>query len=321
MSPTDQPIPGPSDEPPPGPTDPDDEPNDELDEPDDDELSDEPATPDDDEDPDEPDADPDEARAEPPTLPSGIPKVATPLRPRRVAAVIPAKDESRLIAATVRAARAIPNVDLVLVVDDGSQDATQHIAREAGAAVVRHVHNQGKAAAMETGAAVVAMRDTPDGAPRALLFLDADLGESAVNTAALIRPVLDGIAHVAIANIPPQPGAAGHGFVVRAARRAITSLTGWTPVQPLNGMRCLTREAYEAATPLARGWGVEVAMTIDLLKAGYKVVEVPCDLKHRPSGSDLRGQLHRAAQWRDVQLAVNARRFRYGPRRVRKTLG
>ncbi|MCL2090694.1 MAG: glycosyltransferase family 2 protein [Micrococcales bacterium] len=235
----------------------------------------------------------------------------------RVAAVVPAKDESRRIAATVRAARAIPHVDLVLVVDDGSQDATQHIARDAGAVVVRHSHNRGKAAAMETGAAVVAMRDTPDGPARALLFLDGDLGESAVNTAALVPPVLDGTADVAIANIPPQPGAAGHGFVVGAARRAIVGLTGWTPNQPLNGMRCLTREAYEAATPLAHGWGVEVAMTIDLLKAGYQVVEVPCDLKHRPSGTDLRGQLHRAAQWRDVQLAVNARRLRYASRRLR----
>ena len=55
----------------------------------------------------------------------------------RVACIIPAKDESRRIAATVRSARAIPHVDLVLVVDDGSVDNTQHVAREAGAVVLR----------------------------------------------------------------------------------------------------------------------------------------------------------------------------------------
>jgi glycosyltransferase involved in cell wall biosynthesis len=228
----------------------------------------------------------------------------------RVAAVIPAKDEARRIAATVRAARAIPHVDLVLVVDDGSEDSTQHLARDAGAVVVRHSHNRGKAAAMETGAAVVAMRDTQDRQPRALLFIDADLGDTAVNTAPLVTPVLDGIVDVTIANLPPQTGAGGHGFVVGAARRAITGLTGWTPNQPLSGMRCMTREAYESATPLARGWGVEVGMTIDLLRAGYRLQEVPCDLKHRASGTDFRGQLHRAAQWRDVQVAINARRVR-----------
>lgn len=237
---------------------------------------------------------------------------------QRVAVVIPAKDESRRIAATVRAARAIPYVDLVLVVDDGSEDATQHVAREAGAVVVRHSHNRGKAAAMETGAAVVAMRDQPGRPARALLFLDGDLAETAVNTAPLIPPVLAGEADVTIALLPTQAGAGGRGLVVGAARRGILQLTGWSPTQPLSGMRCLTREAYEAATPLARGWGVETGMTIDLLRAGFRVLEVPCDLKHRVSGSDLRGQLHRAAQYRDVQLAVNGRRARYAAASLRR---
>ena len=239
---------------------------------------------------------------------------------QRVAVIIPAKDESRRIAATVRSARAIPHVDLVLVVDDGSEDDTQHVAREAGAVVVRHSHNRGKAAAMETGAAVVAMRDAPDRQPRILLFIDGDLGETAVNTAPLVPPVLEGHADLAIALIPPQPGAGGRGIVVGAARRAIASMTGWTPTQPLSGMRCLTREAFEAATPLAHGWGVETGMTIDLLRRGFRVVEVPCDLKHRPSGTDLKGQLHRAAQYRDVQLAVNARRVRRAAGAVKRTV-
>jgi len=239
---------------------------------------------------------------------------------QRVAVIIPAKDESRRIAATVRSAKAIPHVDLVLVVDDGSEDNTQHVAREAGAVVVRHSHNRGKAAAMETGAAVVAMRDAPDRLPRVLLFIDGDLGETAVNTAPLVPPVLEGHADLAIALIPPQPGAGGHGFVVGAARRAIQSLTGWTPTQPLSGMRCLTREAFEAATPLAHGWGVETGMTIDLLRRGFRVVEVPCDLRHRPSGKDLKGQMHRAAQYRDVQLAANARRIRGAAGAVKRTV-
>ncbi|WP_369826236.1 glycosyltransferase family 2 protein [Cellulomonas sp. PSBB021] len=239
---------------------------------------------------------------------------------QRVAVIIPAKDESRRIAATVRSAKAIPHVDLVLVVDDGSEDNTQHVAREAGAVVVRHSHNRGKAAAMETGAAVVAMRDAPDRPARVLLFIDGDLAETAVNTAPLVPPVLEGHTDLAIANLPPQPGAGGRGIVVGAARRAIASLTGWTPNQPLSGMRCLTREAFEAATPLAHGWGVETGMTIDLLRQGFRVVEVPCDLRHRPSGGDLRGQLHRAAQYRDVQLAVNARRVRAAAGAVRRSV-
>lgn len=124
------------------------------------------------------------------------------LQRQRVAVVIPAKDEARRIAQTVRAAKAIPHVDLVLVVDDGSEDNTQDVARDAGAVVVRHSHNRGKAAAMETGAAVVAMRDAPGRLPRLLLFIDGDLAETAVNTAPLIDPVLTGNADLAIALLP-----------------------------------------------------------------------------------------------------------------------
>ena len=227
----------------------------------------------------------------------------------RVAVIIPAKNEAKTIASTVRASRAIPYVDLVLVVDDGSSDRTQYVARDAGAVVVRHSHNQGKAAAMETGAAVVAMRDTKGKPSRLLLFIDADLGESAVNTAPLVEPVIHGLVDFTIANLPPQKGAGGRGFVVKAARRAIVSMTGWAPGQPLSGMRCLTREAFEAATPLARGWGVETGMIIDLLRAGYTAAEVPCDIQHRATGNDFKSQLHRAGQYRDVKLAIWVRRL------------
>ncbi|PFG39388.1 glycosyl transferase family 2 [Georgenia soli] len=231
-------------------------------------------------------------------------------RSQRVAVVIPAKDEADRIASTIRAARAIPHVDLVLVVDDGSEDDTQHVARRAGAVVVRHSVNRGKASAMETGASVAAMRDV-EGAPRRLLlFIDADLGETAVATAPLVPPVLEGRADCTIAVLPPQPGAGGRGIVTGLARRAISQATGWSPTQPLSGQRCLTREAFDTATPLSRGWGVETGMTIDLLVAGFTVQEVPCDLRHRASANDLAGQIHRGKQYRDVALAVSARKVR-----------
>ncbi len=55
---------------------------------------------------------------------------------------------------------------------------------------------------------------------------------------------------------------------------------------------------------------METGLSIDLVSQGFVAVEVPCDLKHRASGTDLRGQLHRAGQYRDVLLAVNARKVR-----------
>jgi hypothetical protein len=127
----------------------------------------------------------------------------------------------------------------------------------------------------------------------------------------LVAPVASGAADMTIAILPPQqvPGG-GHGFVVRLARDGIERVAGWTATQPLSGMRCLSREAFEAASPLARGWGAEVGLTIDVLGAGLRVLEVPCELRHRVTGSDWRGQVHRARQYRDVWLALAARRVR-----------
>ncbi|MCE0536950.1 glycosyltransferase family 2 protein [Kineosporia rhizophila] len=251
--------------------------------------------------------------------------------PGGLAVVIPAKDEAERIAATVTAALALPGADLVIVVDDGSGDDTAEIARKAGAQVVSHEVNRGKAAAMETGAARAAVLDGTS-APRALLFIDADLEASAAATATIVEPVLAGEADMTIALIPPQATAGGgSGRVVRLSRKGIRQASGWTATQPLSGTRCISRPAFDAALPLAIGWGVETGLTIDVLGAGYRVIEVPCELHHRVTGSDLRGQLHRAGQYRDVWLALLERRtrtvpvanrvFRPASKVVRKVLG
>lgn len=218
-----------------------------------------------------------------------------------LAAIIPAKDEAQRIAATVRAVRDFGAE--VVVVDDGSSDDTAALAREAGATVVQHRRNQGKAAALTTGLAQVGDVDQ-------VLFVDADLGDSAAAVEVLIAPVADDEADMTIAILPPQGPGGGHGFVVRLARDGIRRLTGWEATQPLSGMRCLNRAALQAGTPLAAGWGVEVGLTVDVLQAGLRVHEVPCALHHRVTGSDWRGQVHRAAQYRDVARALGVRRWR-----------
>lgn len=230
-----------------------------------------------------------------------------------MAVVVPALDEAARIGDTVTGARSISGVDLVVVVDDGSRDATAEVAEACGALTLRHARNAGKAAALETGATAVAALDARDRVRRHLLLLDADLGATAALAALLLEPVLAGAADLAIGVLPPQvtPAglpAGGHGVVVRMAREGIASATGFRATQPLSGQRALTRDAFEAARPLAAGFGVETAMTLDLLRAGFRVVEVPVPLTHRATGQDWRSQLHRARQGRDVGRALVARR-------------
>jgi glycosyltransferase involved in cell wall biosynthesis len=228
------------------------------------------------------------------------------------AVVISAYRESERIGTSVDGARSLPGVDLVVVVDDGSRDdgETARIAEEHGAIVVRHPRNRGKGAAMETGAATVAAIEAREGAerPRFLLFLDADLERTAANAAALVEPVRAGEAGMTIAILPPQRASGGgHGFVVRLAKDGIRRAVGFEATQPLSGQRCLTREAFESALPLAYGFGVETGLTIDVLRAGIEVREVEADFQHRVTGTELAAQLHRGRQYRDVALALGIR--------------
>ncbi len=87
----------------------------------------------------------------------------------------------------------------------------------------------------------------------------------------------------------------------------IRRATGWAPAQPLNGQRCLTRAAFELARPLARGWGVETALTIDVFRRGLRVLEVEVPMSHRATGTDWRAQWHRARQFADVARALSTR--------------
>jgi glycosyltransferase involved in cell wall biosynthesis len=224
-----------------------------------------------------------------------------------VVAVIPALNERQRIAATVSSVRRIEAVRFVVVADDGSADDTGEIAKAAGAHVVRHERRRGKAAAMMTAAE--AARSAGYGS-HPLLFLDADLEASAANAGPLISPVLDGTADMTIAVLPPATGAGGRGFVMRLATSGIVQATGWRATAPLSGQRCITRELFDAVQPLAGGFGVETGLTIDALRRGARVSEVPVDLGHRVTGTSWRDQRHRARQYRDVWRAL-ARRHIY----------
>jgi glycosyltransferase involved in cell wall biosynthesis len=226
-----------------------------------------------------------------------------------VAVVIPARDESDRIRATVTAAAGLPGVDMVVVVDDGSRDGTAAIAASAGATVVRHARRRGKSAAMETGAEAVLLLEAREhsGRPRHLLFLDADLAESACYAGPLMEPVRSGQSDMTIAVFSSRVKQGGHGFVVTLSGSGIRRATGWCPAQPLNGQRCLTRAAFEAARPLAPGFGAETALTIDLHRIGMRITEVEVPLAHRATGRDWRAQVHRGRQFADVARALAVR--------------
>jgi hypothetical protein len=152
----------------------------------------------------------------------------------------------------------------------------------------------------------VAERVSPE--PAVLLLADADLAETAGRLGRLLDPVLDGEADLAIADLPAQQGAGGFGVAMGLARIGMARATGRRMSEPLSGQRAVRWKALPALLPFAPGFGVEVAMTIDALRAGLRVVEVEVDLRHNATGKDLSGLLHRARQARAIARELTRRK-------------
>jgi hypothetical protein len=225
-------------------------------------------------------------------------------------ALVPAYNEAERVGATVAALRKLPDVAEVLVVSDGSTDATAASALEAGAHCLDLPRNFGKGDALNAGLAALMERVsegiTPE--PGALLLADADLADTAGRLDALIAPVLDGRADVAVADLPPQRGAGGFGLAMGLARWGMERLAGQRMREPLSGQRALRWSALPELIPFAPGFGVEVAMTMDALRAGLRVVEVEVDLRHAATGRDLAGVLHRGRQAGAIARELSRRR-------------
>ena len=218
------------------------------------------------------------------------------MTPPLVVAVVAAYEGAGTIADTVAALLAIDGVTRVVVVDDGSSDATAERAAEAGAVVERLPANAGKGAAVAAGVKSAADADV-------YLLVDADVGATAAATRALLRPVVDGDADMAIGVLPPAGGRGGFGAVKRLAAAGIRRATGFEPRAPLSGQRAARGDLLRSLV-LADRFGLEAAMTIDALRAGARVVEVDVVMEHRHTGRRLSGFRHRAGQGIDIVRAL-----------------
>jgi Glycosyl transferase family 2 len=240
-----------------------------------------------------------------------------------VLALVAARNEAERVGATVTALRDLPVVAEVLVVSDGSSDATAAGALDAGAHCLDLPRNIGKGGALNAGLAAmmsrVAERLSPE--PAALLLADADLADTAARLDRLLAPVLAGDADLAIADLPPQQGAAGFGLAMGLARQGMARVTGRRMSEPLSGQRAVRWEVLPALLPFAPGFGVEVAMTMDALRAGLRVVEVEVDLRHAATGRDLAGLLHRGRQARAIARELARRRAWRAPAGARSDGG
>ena len=219
--------------------------------------------------------------------------------------IVTAHDEADRLGETLSALRdAFPSA-YVIVADDGSTDGTAEVAERGGAQVVRSERSIGKGGAATLAARRVLSRALePD--PPVFVLVDGDLADSARQLTALADAVRAGRCDLAVAVFASRVGG-GFGLAIGFAHRAIRKLTGLDLQAPISGQRALSGPAFATVVPFAPRFGMEIGMTVDAARAGFRVEEIALDLAHRATGRTLRGFLHRGRQLADF-LAVYASR-------------
>jgi glycosyltransferase involved in cell wall biosynthesis len=226
--------------------------------------------------------------------------------PDRLAVIVAARNEADRIGETLAALReAFPGAAL-WVADDASGDGTAEAALVAGAQVVGRGRPHGKGANV-SAAAAAALSVEP--APRLVLLCDGDLGVSAARLVPLVEAVERGQCDLAVAAFSRRVGG-GFGVALGFARWAIRRRCGLETVAPISGQRAMRVEVLRTTLPFARGYGMELGMTIDAVRAGHRVREYEIGLSHRATGRSLAGFAHRARQLLDFARVYLSRRGR-----------
>jgi glycosyltransferase involved in cell wall biosynthesis len=196
--------------------------------------------------------------------------------PGRVFVVVPAYNEGARLGRVLD--DLAPTGHAVVVVDDGSRDDTFEVARARGCYALRHAINRGQGAALQTGI-TFALREGAD----YIVTFDADGQHQAAEMPALLAPLVDGRADVALGNrfISGTSNVPALRRVVLHTARLITFLTSGVRVGDThNGYRALTRKAA-AAIRLKQDRMAHASEIYDqILRARLAFVEVPVTIRY-----------------------------------------
>ena len=193
-----------------------------------------------------------------------------------VAVVIPAYNEERFIGSVVLKVRRFPVT--VIVVDDGSADDTTEVALAAGATVIRHATNQGKAQALNSG-----FRAARKLEPAVIVMIDGDGQHLPEQLETLVRPVIEEGADIVIGSRylskpqgVPAHRVAGHWFFNRLTQFS----SGVKSSDSQSGYRAFSPKAYNADLFHSSNFTVESEMQFIAREHGLKVAEVPITIQY-----------------------------------------
>ena len=228
------------------------------------------------------------------------------ITPNSVAVVIPAFNEDRTVAHTVKIVKSIDKISDVVVVNDGSTDNTESEALSAGARVINHTTNLGKGSALQTG-----FKNTNSDI---VAFIDADisnLSKDKVN--AIIDPLIEGKYDITKTKFARESGRVTELTAKPLLKFFFPEVTF---DQPLSGQFAGKRSALNNIR-FEDDYGVDVGIVLDADVHGISIGEIDIgDVKHEMSSLS---DLHVMAN--EVVRTIISRAVDYGRVTMMDTLG
>jgi glycosyltransferase involved in cell wall biosynthesis len=194
---------------------------------------------------------------------------------------IPAYNEEKTIARVVLEAQ--KHADIVVVCDDGSADLTGEIAERLGATVIRHEHNSGYGAAMQS-----LFKQARELEADILVTLDSDGQHDPIEIPRLIKPIEEGVAEVVLGSrFMDKKGTSDMPLYRKFGIKLITKLTNGNSKNIVSdaqsGFRAYGKRALESLTLSENGMSASVEILRSVAKSDLKVCEVPISCKYAGS--------------------------------------
>jgi glycosyltransferase involved in cell wall biosynthesis len=195
--------------------------------------------------------------------------------------ILPAKNEAEGLRRTLPGLRALFPGAEVIVVDDGSTDATAAVAAEHGARVVGAPYSMGNGAAIKRGARA-ASGDV-------LVFMDADGQHDAANLPGLLAKLDEGYDMVVGARSAGDQASVGRGLANRFYNRLASWMTGHQIADLTSGYRVARAERFRQFLHLLpNGFSYPTTSTMAFFRSAYPVAYVPIPVAARIGKSHIR---------------------------------
>ncbi|OGO78801.1 MAG: hypothetical protein A2Y23_12610 [Clostridiales bacterium GWB2_37_7] len=213
-----------------------------------------------------------------------------------VTAIVPAFNEGDSIEETIYALKQIKGITEIIAVNDGSSDNTLNILKYIeNIKLINIDRNHGKGYAIKVA--------LPHVMNQYVVLVDADLKSSALEIKKLVEysPTTNKTMIVAVYPKPSKKG--GFGLVKLLSRKSLYILTSQTSDSVLSGQRLASLDFLKQIN-LPDRFGLEFKITLEALRSDINIIDVPINIRHRETGRNIQGFIHRGKQFVNILKVV-----------------